>query len=369
MSSIVVVGGGIVGLLNAYELAKNGLDVTLVRDSTSIKSNEILPVKEPFDNIFREFKQTFEPSYEFLKWGTRQIFNHFNLPKNRILLKKLAQRSMKIYEELGVKVSKNGTLSLFSDEKHFQKHLENLKANDASEAIFSLTQNRDSLGLFSDFNGHCILNVDDCTIDVKRLIEILEKELFNMGVKVFDDELVSVEFDADKVSHMVFKGASFEADEFMLCDFNETAIYKMGLSFGVKKSRLYKISFLSQNLPEYPLFFVREGLSIIAEGENVKIYALGNEKSSVNEILNRVRDFTSTKELRELNMSFRDVVVGSKLPIFGRDSVYENLIFCFGFGAFELSSAASVAEILGKVVGNGLLNEQSDEILLYSGIL
>ncbi|MCR4942845.1 MAG: FAD-dependent oxidoreductase [Campylobacter sp.] len=372
MSSVVVVGSGIIGALNAYEMVKNGLEVTYIKQSDSENCSEILLGDDIFGGLLLELKSGFEANFDFLKWGAKKLLNNLDIgtqsrEKLKILKSNLFNRSLDIYDDFGFEFSPHGGLELYS--KTLKSRLASLRPGDKTRRLFEFTQSRDELGIFSAFNGGGVQNKNIGILDIKAFLEVVEGEILKLGVKVLSDDLLDIKFDNDKISEFLCKNASYTADDFVLCDVNPRIFSKLRVNFAIKQTWLYEASFLSEKLPQYPLFFVDEGISVLADKGKIRILCLNSNRQNVNEILNKLRFYMQDKELKELNFNQKLTFSSASLPIFGRDKNYDNLLYCFGFGSFGLSMAPSVAEILGNVVANGLKNNESEKILLYSALL
>ena len=399
MKDVVVIGSGISGLFSAYWCVKNSLSVSVVSKTQEAKTNGLNTLnlfldahKSPLNEIlkfakgegFVGFKNLADK--EFLSWLLKFGANQTKPSKKlEILTRRYGLKSYEIYQNLASEIGEfefenTGEAILFFDDKKYKFMLENIKFHDENfeildmrgENLFGFVKN----GIKGAFNLK-----KNARINAQKLYENLRAFLERNGVSFITDEIVDYEVAGDRAKAAVGRLGRYEAKNFIQASGDDKFLAKkLGVNSDLISAKIYEASFEANGdmMPKIPLFIDDFSMNIDAKNAliNITTKPQMNAKDSlvdikeINENLAKLKPFCDEFELKNPNFKVKNLAfTPNSLPIFGRDESYKNLLYISGFGLNESLFSPCVSQILASMIIGEVSNENSDDVLLFSGLV
>ncbi|WP_172201977.1 FAD-binding oxidoreductase [Campylobacter sp. RM16188] len=398
MKDVVVIGSGISGLFSAYWCVKNSLSVSVVSKSQKPETNGLNTLnlflgahRSLFDEVlkfargdgFVGFKNLADKA--FLNWLLKFSVNQTRPSKKlEILTRRYGLKSYEIYQNLASEIGEfefenRGEALVFFDDKKYKFMLENIKFNDENFEILDI-RDENTLGLVKNGVKGALNLKKNARLDAQKLYENLKAFLERSGVAFITDEIVDYEVGADGVRSVIGRLGRYEAGSFIQASGDDkNLVKKLGVNFDLISAKIYEVSFEANEdiSPKMPLMIDDFGLNIDAKNGLVNIVTKPqiNAKDAlvdikeINENLAKLKPYTSFFELKNPTFKAKNLAfTPNSLPIFGRDESYKNLLYISGFGLNESLFAPCVSQILTDMIVRGVSNENSDDVLLFSGI-
>lgn len=398
MKDVIVIGSGISGLLSAYECVLKSLSVKVV-------CKEDRPATNGLDmlNLFLNTRQGIAcevlkfargdggfgfknfADKAFLSWLLKFGLNQSKTSKKlEILTSRYAFKSYEIYENLSEKIGdfefkKSGSSIVFSDKERYKNMLESIKFNDENFEILKSDDTRLKV-LKTGVQGGLHLK-QNAMLNAQKLYENLKQFLINSGVEFVNDEIIDYKISDSKVAYAMSKHQKYEANYFIQASGDDVSLAKnLGVNFDLVSGKIYEIKF-EANLAEAAnnwVFIDDLSVSIKANSQgiiiNTKPQINAKDKQinmqEINEALNKLRAYCGNFELKNPTFAVKNLAfTPNSLPIFGRDEICKNLFYISGFGLNETLLAPSIAKIVAGMLCEGLGNENSDDVLLFSGLI
>ncbi|WP_170018834.1 FAD-dependent oxidoreductase [Campylobacter sp. RM16190] len=398
MKDVVVVGSGISGLFSAYWCVKNSLSVAVVSKTQKPETNGLNTLnlflgahRSLFDEVlkfargdgFVGFKNLADKA--FLNWLLKFSVNQTRPSKKlEILTRRYGLKSYEIYQNLaseigGFEFESRGEALVFFDDKKYKFMLENIKFNDENFEILDI-RDENTLGLVKNGVKGALNLKKNARLDAQKLYENLKAFLERSGVAFITDEIVDYEVGADGVRSVIGRLDRYEASSFIQASGDDkNLVKKLGVNFDLISAKIYEVSFEANEdiSPKMPLMIDDFGLNIDAKNGLVNIVTKPqiNAKDAlvdikeINENLAKLKPYTSFFELKNPTFKAKNLAfTPNSLPIFGRDESYKNLLYISGFGLNESLFAPCISKILTDMIVRDISNENSDDVLLFSGI-
>lgn len=401
---IVIIGGGIAGLMNAYHLNKAGLDVCLIDDfkeSASMGNAGFLSAfeKPPLSNpgvilntlklmILGKSPIIIHPKFDkklyswILKFAKNA--NKERLKKTLILFEKYGQISYDEYERIekdenvSFDYHRDGGFLVFTDEKSWNKKQKSIQDNPHYEQINYKDAELD-LGFVKD-NVKAVLNLKrNARIDPKMLILKMREILAKKGVKIIQDEVVEIQKNSQKITSISTKNETFKADTFILATgANLSLAKKLDINLMLIPAKGYNLTFeLAEELRPKKVVMFNDLFVIITPRKNdirmtskLEIGGMSSQlqMKRIESILANIKPYCKDFSMTNPKpwTGFRPLTPND-MPLIGRDERIKNLVYAMGYGWLGITFGAAISQILTNLIVNELENKQSDDILLFSG--
>lgn len=398
MSSVILIGGGIIGLCSAYYLQQEGHTVTVIDQSDMqdgcsygnagyLSPSHFIPLATPgiVKQGFKWMLNAKSPFYvqprlnaNLINWGLKFIKSatHEHGKRSAIPLRDISLLSKKLYEDLSVAPGYNFYYEQKGMIEFFQTH------TNANHAVEMVNQSNE-LGLEAVLlNKEEVQQLEpDLKIDVlggihfkcdahlypNKLMSDLKKDLQNKGVIFVLNEVVK-EFIIEK---NVVKGArstdkEFFADELVLATGALTGdlAKKLNLKIPMIGGRGYSVTF------DNPPFKVHH--PIILTEARVAITPMAGSKVRFGGTM-EITSFKSPPKLKRVEGIFESVkkyfpdfdlevprdkiwygyrpCSADGLPYIGRSGKYSNLVIASGHAMLGLSLGAATGKLVSEIIG------------------
>ncbi|OQX73763.1 MAG: hypothetical protein B6D59_04515 [Campylobacteraceae bacterium 4484_4] len=404
---ICIVGGGIIGLMQAYYLRQNGYDVTVI-DATDITTNTSFGnagLLSPFEKyplsypgvvtstlklmIERKSPLIIHPSldpklYRWL-WKFVQNANPERLKKTLILFERYGEMAMEGYEKLQnegliFEMYRNGLLLLFTEQKSYQ-----MRKSEAEDSPYYriLTQSeienyvpvarkeKIAGALLLKRNGH---------ISPGSLMRSLKYRLREEGVKLhLNTRIESFERDHGRIRAALSSNERFEADLFIMATGADLSLAEdLGRNPLMIPAKGYSLTFeMEERLKPktatmfYDIFTIlsprKEDVRITSKLELNVADQIPHHRM-IEKILATLKEYTVDFELKNARpWAGVRPLTPNDMPLIGRDEAYHNLVWATGLGWLGITFAPAIAQILTELITKEQTNAQNDDILLFSG--
>lgn len=406
---VIIIGGGIVGLMCAYYLNKNGREVTIIDEgditnSTSFGNAGLLssfdktPLSYPgvISNTFKlmlknQSPAIFHPSLDskLYKWLLNFALsaNEKRTKKTMMLFEKYGQISIDCYKKmikednLDFDFHHNGMLSVFTEDRSYEEKLKKYNYVDKNRfQILEKNELKEYLPSANDKIKGAILFKKNAHYDPKRVMNELKRHLEKSGVEfILNEKITNIRYENEKIKYISSKNASYDAEHFVM-----STGYQTLLSDIIKKPLMmtpakgYSITFtMPEELkPKTSTIFNDLFIVMTPRRDSVRLTSkleLGSEdtqvvKKQINSIKKNFFQYNSNFEIKNelLWTGFRPLTPND-IPLIGRDEQYKNLTYAMGLGWLGMTFAPAVGTIISDLIVNDKSNAKSDDILLFSG--
>lgn len=395
MRTVIVVGGGSVGLCCAYYLAKSGAKVTLVErgavhhDCCSLgNSGMVVPSHfEPLASpgmvgygmrmmLRRKSPFGFKPSLDMIRWGWlfARSSTRVNVERGSRLLRDLHMASRALYEGLATEsgdafsLNERGLLMLCQSEK-------------ALAAEFRVADHAESLGLkvrrltrldvellepSTRLRGAGGVHfLDDCHLNPQNLHAWLTREIANLGVELkYGHAADGIVREGRKVKAIRTNHGELEADEFVLATGAASGklARQAGFKLPLQGGKGYSMDIPVTSTPENCFILVEARVAVTPMGDKLRfggtMEIVGDDLSvnprRVQGILESIPHYLPDYQPED----FGDLGVWSGLrpvspdglPYIGKPQCLDNLSLATGHGMMGIS----LAPITGKLVADSI---------------
>ncbi|NPA74302.1 MAG: FAD-dependent oxidoreductase [Epsilonproteobacteria bacterium] len=404
MAKTIIIGGGIVGLMNAYKLMKKNHQVTVI-DKSNITDGAsfgnaglVSPFEEPPLSRPGIISQTLKlmlkgespliingVSKKLLTWlwlfaknATEQ-----RVEKTLILFEKYGHITMECYEELANEFDfdfhHDGVVMIYTDLEDFEKDIKECENHPHKEA-WDFEKTKKVAPCINDKVVGSIYLDRNARLNPKLLMENLVTFLKSKGVEfIYNTRILNFEYKNGKAVKAFSKDRDFEADNFIISTGSDTSLSKKcGNDLMLIPAKGYSITFkMDDSLkPKIALLFKDQFIGFIPRNDSVRLtskleigsYKEGYDAKSFQSIIDTLKPFVVDFKMNEPSYwsGFRPLTPND-IPLFGRDKRYSNIIHANGLGWLGITFAPAVADIVSDLIDKNLKNEQSDDVLLFSG--
>lgn len=405
--SIIIVGGGIIGLSSAYYLQKEGHHITIIDKSDLTKGasfvnagyitpSHIVPLASP-GMMAKGIKMMFNSSspffikprldLDFLKWTLS--FNASSTKKNVEkaipLIKDINLLSKELYTELyhsgdlgEFHLEKKGLLMLYKTAKE-GKHEAEVAKRAQEEGLEVKTLSLKELNILQPNLNKDILGAIHYECDAHttptELMPKLVAHLKRVGVDFkTNEEVLDFSFQNRKISSVITNKETYKADEFILASgsWSEGIAKKLRLKLKVQPGKGYRINVHRPTGVLLPAILM-EAKVAVTPMQGFTRFAGTMELSGINHHIRSERvhaiakaassyydGLTITeKEIGEAQCGLRPVSPDG-LPYIGRTSAYDNLTIATGHAMMGWSLGPATGKLVTEVISGQNLSMKLD---------
>lgn len=395
-SDILIVGGGIIGLMCAYYLVKEGKSVVIIDKNKSsqacshgncglITPSHALPLNNP-KLIMRSIKwmlQKDSPFYirpqldlRFISWMLTFVANAY---KSKLIKRSMLGRydllnsSKTLYQELfdiekiQCNWSPNGVLFVYKHQKHFEEYAKKDKILQeiglSAKPLIGDDLQKKEPALKDDIYGAWLYEVDSW-LKPEELVSQLQELLKQKGVEFINQcEVTSFVEEGNNIKSVVTDKGILSADEIVIATGAWSSLLEksLGLKIPIVPGKGYSITMKSPKIsPKIPC--ILEERKVVATPWSGS-YRLGGtmEFAGYNTTMNPVR-------LRNLKNSAREYLVdpysdevteewngwrpmtNDGLPIISKSHVHKNVTLACGHNMLGLSMAPSTGKLVSELI-------------------
>jgi D-amino-acid dehydrogenase len=403
---IVIIGGGIVGLMCAYNLLDSGREITIIEkgnleDGTSFGNAGLLsafgknPLSAPgvlFDTAKLMLKGqspvNIHPNldlnlYKWL-WFFMKSSSKERLRKTLPLFERYGKMSMDIYEKmknddkLNFHLCKDGLLMVYTEQESFN-HKVRLCKNQDKYLILSKEHGKEYMPFLNDKVIGSILLKENGHLDPGVLMNELRTYLIGKNVNIrVNEEVQRLSFQGKKVTKIYTSKNNYEANIFVLSTGANVELSKQAQNnFIITPAKGYSITFEMDKelMPKTAALFGDLFIAMTPREKTVRITSkleLGSNSVQVNKkqidsIHNNLSLYTNKFEMRNIVewTGFRPLTPND-MPIIGYDERYSNLIHATGLGWLGVTLGPSVGKIISDLITKDEKNKDNIDILLFS---
>jgi len=395
--SILIIGGGIVGLSCAYFLQKEGNQVTVIDKSAMeggasyvnagyLTPSHIIPLASPgmmakglkwMFNSSSPFymKPRMDPDFIRWAWAFNRSSTRSNVEKAIPLIKDINLLSKELYVamhdsgELGdFQLEKKGLLMLYKTQKEGNHEKEVAKrAADEGLEVTELTRS-DLDALQPNLNKHidgAIHYQCDAHTSPNEIMSQLKGYLKKVGVVIHTNEEVQrFEFNKTKIQAVITSNAKYSADEIVLASGSWTPelAKALGMRLLIEPGKGYRINVkrpIGVTLPA----ILMEAKVAVTPMRNFTRFAGTMELSGINNIIRKERVMAIakaaesyyenieiyTEELQEAQFGLRPVTPDG-LPYIGRVSKIKNLTIATGHAMMGWSLGPATGKLVSEII-------------------
>lgn len=400
--SVLVIGGGVIGLCTAYYAARQGLRVTVLdrsperRDGCSfgnagmVVPSHFVPLAAP-GMVALGLKWMWNPESPFyikprldmdlLSWGYKfwRAANASHVARSAPLLRDMSFASRACFEELAglpdndFGLVKQGLLMLCKTEHTLQeegKAAETARRLGVPAEVLDARQTAEhDPGIRMDVAGS-VYFPKDCHLSPGRFMAALKRRLDEAGVNfLWETDVIDWRMGNGRIEAALTRRGEMTADEYVLCGGSWSAelARPLGLKIPMQAGKGYSLTLPDpKRLPRLCSILTEARVAVTPMGNTLR-FGGTMEIAGLNEDINPVRvqgiikaapkyfpeftpeDFRDIKPWRGLRPCSPD-----GLPYLGRTSRYRNLTIATGHAMMGLS----LGPITGKLVA-GILTDQA----------
>ena len=403
---IVIVGGGIVGLMCAYNLLDSGREITIIdkgdiKDGTSFGNAGLLsafgknPLSAPgvlFDTAKLMLKGqspvNIHPNldlnlYKWL-WSFMKSSSKARLRKTLPLFERYGKISMDIYEKiqnddkLDFHFCKDGLLMVYTEQESFN-YKAKLCKNQEKYLILSKEQSKEYMPFLNDKVIGSVLLKENGHLDPGVLMNELKTYLLGKNVDIrVNEEVQRLSFKGDKVDKIYTSKDHYEANIFILSTGADVRLSKQAQNnFIITPAKGYSVTFEMDEvlMPKTAALFGDLFIAMTPREKTVRMTSkleLGSNsteviKKQIDSIYNNLCLYTNKFEMRNVVewTGFRPLTPND-MPIIGYDEKYSNLIHATGLGWLGITLGPSVGKIVSDLIIKNEKNKENIDVLLFS---
>lgn len=407
---VIIIGAGVVGLMSAYSLHKAGRNVTIIdegdiSDCTSFGNAGLLSAfdKAPLSNpgvvldtlklmIKGESPVKIHPKldYKLFRWLFKFVknANEDRLRRTLALFEKYGQETIDLYKQMQIDDNldfdfhHDGMLSVFTEQKSYDKKLEQYSFKD--DNIFEIIDKskiKEYLPCGNDTIKGAMLFKRNAHLDPKKVILQLKEYLLNNGVEfILKEKIIDMEFSKNKLTSIKSNlNNKYEADTFIMSTGYQTLladIRKKELMMTPAKGYSLTFTMPKELQPKTSTLFADLFIIMTPRKDDVRLTSkleLGSTDPKVidkqiNSIKENFKKYTIPFEMNNIMewSGFRPLTPND-MPLIGRDEKYNNLVYAMGAGWLGMTFAPSIANMIKELITKDLKNKDSKDILLFSG--
>ncbi len=402
----VIIGGGIVGLMIAYHMLKQGIKTTIIdkgdiTSGTSFGNAGLVSFKgkNPLSTpgiigdtlklmLKGESPVNIHPNLDpkLYRWLLKfaASANQKRLKKSLVLFETYGQYSLGTYENMTKKdkmdffFHKDGLLMVYTENDSFNKKVQITK-DPNKYLILSKEQTKEYMPCANDKIVGSVLLKGNGHVDSGLLMKELKAYLLKEGVEFqLNEEVRKLEFIGDKVSTIATNKHLYEPQNVILSTGWELNLSKQaGNDFLMLPAKGYSITFeMEESLkPKTAALFADLFIAITPRRDTVRITSkleLGSKdpnvvKKQIDSIKKNLSIYTNDFEMKNAIewTGFRPLCPND-MPLIGYDKKYKNLIHATGLGWLGITFAPAIGNIISNLVLKDKENKKNKDILLFS---
>ncbi len=406
--NVCIIGGGIIGLMNAWSLLESGWEVTVIDaggfcENTSFGNAGLISPfeKEPLSHpgillstlslMLRGrspliLPPRFDPQLarwlrSFLRNATPQ-----RLKKTLILFERYGRQAIEGYEalrEAGIdfEYHRDGLMLVFTETKSYARKL--ARVGEAAEhyRILDRTEIAEALPLLRPEKiAGALLLPRNAHLDPATLMNALKEGLSSRGVTwVPKERIFRFEHDDRRILSAVGRHGRYRADTFLLATGADTSLARsLGRNLLMVPAKGYSITFETDAAlrPTTAALFADLFIALTPRKNDLRLTGkleLGVSDNTpdprrIESILETFRHYARPFPLRHPRYwAGNRPLTPNDMPLLGRDEQYRNLVYATGLGWLGITFAPAVAGILQRLITRDLDNREDEDILLFSG--
>lgn len=397
--SVIIIGGGIVGLSCAYQLLKEGHQVRVIDQSDMTQGasfvnagyltpSHIIPLSSPgmmakglkwMLNSSSPFymKPRLDPDFLSWVWKFNKSANKAHVEKAIPLIKDINLLSKDLYTQwhksgdLGdFQLEKKGLLMLYKTEKEGRHEKlvarraaeEGLEVKELSRKELDLLQPNLSQHIMGAVHYLCDAHTSPGEI-MRQIISFLGKK----GVELHSDEkVVGVNMEGRKIKTVLTSKDQYMADEFILASgaWSQKLSKQLGLKLSIQPGKGYRINVNRPTGIRLPAILMEAKVAVTPMKEFTR-FAGTMEFSGINHYIRKERVQAiaraaesyypslqiSEEEVAEAKCGLRPVSPDG-LPYIGRPSKYDNLVIATGHAMMGWSLGPATGKLVSEIIGN-----------------
>jgi D-amino-acid dehydrogenase len=407
--SVCIIGGGVIGLMNASHLARHGHEVTLIdegriEDNTSFGNAGLVSPfeKEPLSHpgvilstlglMLRGRSPLIIPpgsvDPRLLRWLRAFARNatQARLKKSLILFERYGRMAVEGYEELlasGVEFEfhRDGLLLVYTEAESYRKKLLSIGKDLEYYHLLDPGEIVRDLPLLRPEKIAGVLRLRrNAHLDPAALMLALKKALQDQGVRlVLGERIRHFEHDGRRIRAAVGERDEYRAETFLMATgADDTLARSLGRRLMMLPAKGYSITFETD--PEYrpatAALFADLFIALTPRARDLRLTGkleLGAsdrrpDPRRIESILRTFRAYAVDFPLRNpRTWAGNRPLTPNDMPLIGRDEEFRNLVYATGLGWLGITFAPAVAKILGRLIGEDLENREMEDILLFSG--
>ncbi|MBK7999722.1 MAG: FAD-dependent oxidoreductase [Verrucomicrobia bacterium] len=396
--SILIIGGGVIGLSTAYYCARRGHRVTLIdrnpeqRDGCSfgnagmVVPSHFVPLAAP-GAVSTALKWMFNPEsplyikprpdWELMSWGWKfmRASNAKHVERSAPLIRDLSFASRACFDELEALPNndfglvKKGLVMLCKTQESLDHEGAFAKqANDLgvpAEVLDAKALGKLDPDVTMDVAGG-VYFPKDCHLSPNRFMAGLKRQCDAMGVKfVWGTEVSDFTQHGSRVSEVSTSSGKFTADEVILCGGSWSPVVgeELGLKLPMQAGKGYSLTVTKpRQLPQLCSIFTEARVAVTPMGDTLR-FGGTMEIAGLNEDINPVRvqgiikavpkyfpkftpdDFANIKPWRGLRPCSPD-----GMPYLGRTSKFTNLTIATGHAMMGLSLGPITGKLVSEII-------------------
>ena len=406
---VIIIGGGIVGLMCAYYLNKNGKEVTVIDegDITNCTSFGNAGLLSSFDktplscpgvvlNTLKLMLKNKSPvsihptlDIKLYKWLFNFIFNanEKRTKKTMMLFEKYGQISIECYKKmikednLDFDFHHDGMLSVFTEDKSYEEKLK--KYNYVDENRFKILEKSEIKEYLPSANEKikgAILFKKNAHFDPKRVMTELKRHLEKSSVEfILNEKITNIQLENKKVKYISSMNNNYEAEHFIMSTGYQTLladIRKKPLLMTPAKGHSITFDMPEELKPKTATLFNDLFVIMTPRRDNIRLTSkleLGSKdtqvvKKQIDSIKKNFFEYNRSFEMKnEVSWNGFRPLTPNDMPLIGRDEEYSNLTYAMGLGWLGMTFSPAVGTIISDLIVNDKQNAKSDDILLFSG--
>ena len=394
--SVVVIGGGVIGLCSAYYLLKEGHQVVVIDQSSMdfgasyvnagyLSPSHIIPLAAPgvMKKGLKWMFNSSSPLYikprldlDFLEWvwAFNKSCNKEHVKKSISPIKDITLLSQELFDEIkkdeafSFHLEKKGLLMLCQTEKALEEEIKVTKIAKeqglhASEISFEELRKLEP-NTTIDVKGATYFKCDS-HLTPGEFMKELKAYLVDNGVEIFKNEKVKdLKVEKGKIISVVTKEREFKADDFVLTagSWSHFLSRKLGLNLLLQAGKGYCINTNVETGISIPAILAEAKVAITPMNGFTR-FAGTMEIAGVNHNINNRRvdaianavqryypDVQISTEEKQVATSGLRPVSPDGLPYIGKTKACENLVIATGHAMMGLSMATGTGKLVSELI-------------------
>lgn len=404
---IIIVGGGVIGLMCAYSLVKQGRKVSIIDEGTIENSASFgnagllsafdkMPLSYPgivLDTLKLMLKGesplTFHPTFDFkiYQWLLKfvQSANEKRVKRSMELFEIYGQMAVDLYTQMeeidgmDLDLQKKGLLMVYTQEATFKQKIKKCQNPERFE-ILNVDQTKTYLPCANDKIQGSVLLKKNSHIDPKRVMLEMKRYLEQQGVEfILEEKIKELIFNQDEIIGVLSKNNTYEANTIVLSTGYQTLLaQKAHKELMLTPAKGYSITFeMPEELkPKTSLLFADMFIAMTPRRNNVRITSKLEIGSTSQEVVQKqiesIKDnfkrYTIPFEMKNPVewCGFRPLTPND-MPLLGRDEKYSNLLYANGLGWLGITFAPAIGKIIADMIYQEQRNEDNADIMAFSG--